>query len=76
MSIWLSLIKIQPCFGARHNGLADLQRATLQQTIKVIKAHNNNQYNANAPVTHKSSRKWFLEAFSSTSDDKILHHVI
>lgn len=71
VSIWLGLIKIQPCFWASRSGLADLQRAILQQTIKVIKAHNNNQYNANTPVTYKSSRKWFLEAISSASGDKI-----
>jgi len=51
--------------------LADLQRAILQQTIKVIKARNNNQYNVNTPVTYKSSRKWFLEAISSAFGDKI-----
>lgn len=71
VSIWLSLIKIQSCFWASRSGLADLQRAILQQTIKAIKAHNNDQYNAYTPVTYKPSRKWFLEAFSSTSDDKI-----
>lgn len=71
VSVWLGLIKIQPCFWASRSGLADLHRAILQQTIKVIKAYNNNQYNANTPLTYKSSRKWSLEAFSSASGDKI-----
>lgn len=70
VSICLGLIKIQPCFWASRSGLADLHRAILQQTIKVIKAYNNSQYNVNTPLTYKSSRKWFLEAFSSASGDK------
>lgn len=71
VSIWLSLIKIQPCFWASRSGLADLQRAILQQTIKVIKTHNNNQYSANAPVTHKSKKRFLLiDVFSSISDYK------